>query len=199
MKEDSGVTLIELLVVITIATVLIVALGFEFTGWQGKYKVESQIKDIYSDLMNARINAMQKNRAHFVNFPDTVSYTIYDDDSDGINKVPDGDGVFQPGTGDAADRELPTFPKSIENAYTVTIGTTGAPQTFTFNTRGLLSPNKTICIFTDFDGDKISDVNPDYDCIILSNTRINMGKLQKQDTDGGVCRSKTGGGHCEPK
>lgn len=197
--KNRGFTLIELLVVITVFGILVVALSFAFIGWQGRYKVESQIKDIYADLMDARVRAMRVNRVHFVDFPDTTSYTIYEDDSDGTNKVPDGDGLFQPGSGNNADTELPSFPKTIN--YDVKIGTVAGvpPFTFTFNRRGLALQERTICIFTDFDGDKISDVNPDYDCIVLSATRINMGKLKKQDTDGGLCSSASSGGDCEPK
>jgi prepilin-type N-terminal cleavage/methylation domain-containing protein len=187
--RNRGITLIELLVVITIIGILAIALGFEFVGWQGRYRVESQIKQIESDLMKARASAMQRNRTHFVNFPDTVSYTIYEDTSNGAGLVPDGDGVFQPGTGNTADDELDSFPKTLD--YALSIGTVAGvpPITFTFDRRGLISPERTICMFTDFDGDAahLSDVDPDYDCIVLSATRINLGNLTTQDTAGGLC------------
>jgi len=199
MKKDNGVTLIELIVAIAIIGVLAVALGFSFRGWVGAYKVESQTKEMYTDLMNARARAMQKNRDHFVDFPNTTSYSTYEDDSDGTNKVPDGDGTLQTGTGNGADTQLGGFPKTLE--YSVTIGTVvGVPPiTFTAANRGLLSPERSICMFTDFDGDKKSDYDPDYDCIVISDTRINIGKLRKQDTDGGICASVSSGGDCASK
>lgn len=195
--KNRGFTLIELLVVVGIIGVLAIALGFSFVGWQGRYRVESQIKEVESDLMKARARAMQRNRVHFFSLnPDLPSqYTVYEDDSDGTNNVPDGDGVFQPGTGDSADNELPSYPKTID--YDLTWNGTG--DTVTFNTRGIITANRTICMFTDFDGDALhlSDVDPDYDCIVLSATRINLGKLSLQDTNGGVCGSAaTGEGHC---
>ena len=60
-----------------------------------------------------------------------------------------------------------------------------------FNTRGIVQPaatplGGTICIFTDFDGDGVSDSDPDYDCIVISATRINMGKIPDQV---GACNS----------
>ncbi len=64
MKED-GVTLIELIVVVSVIGILVVALGFTFQGWMGRYKVESQMKEMYIDLMNARARAMQRNRMSF--------------------------------------------------------------------------------------------------------------------------------------
>ena len=42
--NNRGFTLIELLVVITIVGILAIALAFEFTGWIGGYRVESQAK-----------------------------------------------------------------------------------------------------------------------------------------------------------
>lgn len=175
MKKD-GFTLIELLVVISIIGILAIALGFSFEGWQGRYRVESTIKQIESDLNKARASAMQRNRVHFLNLDAVRQYTVYEDDSDGTNKVPDGDGVFQPGTGDSADNELPSYPKTID--YDLTWN--GAGNTVTFNTRGLIQTGRTICIFTDFDGDGDSDVEPDYDCLVLSQTRISIGKLNSQ-------------------
>lgn len=195
--RDSGITLIELLVVVAIAGILAIALGASFVGWQGSLRVESEIKKLYDDLMDARLKSMQKNRVHFVDFTDTETYTIYEDDSNGAAKVPDGDGVLQRGSGDAADTEFPASPRTLK--YEVTIGTAAGvpPITFEFRRRGMVFPERTICMFTDFDGDKESDVHPDHDCIVLAATRIKMGKLQKQDTDGGICRSVAGGGHCE--
>ncbi len=174
--KNKGMTLIELLVVITIAGILVVALGFSFQGWQGRYKVESQIKDIYNDLMDARINAMQKNRVHFLSLDSANQYTIYED----TNPAPDGDGTLQTGQ----DVTLPTFPKTIEYDLNWN-GAVPSGNLIDFNTRGITEPQATplggtICIFTDFDGDGTSDSNPDYDCIVISRTRINMGKIGDQ-------------------
>lgn len=191
MKNSRGITLIELIIVISIISILVVALGFSFQGWMGGYKIESQVKEMHADLMNARVRAMQRNRNHFVYFPNTTSYTIYDDDSNGTNKVPDGDGTLQTGTGSTADTQLGGFPKTLQ--YAVTIGTASGvpPIYFTLNSRGLISPERTICNFTDFDGDADhkSDFNPDYDCIVISETRINIGKITTQNTAGGTCVS----------
>ncbi len=187
--KNKGMTLIELLVVITIAGVLFVALGFAFTGWQGKYKVESQIKDIYGDLMYARINAMQKNRMHFVSLLTTTSYTVHDDDSDGAGKVPDGDGILQLQAGAPAvgeDTRLGSFPKTVEFDIDWNNSAIGAQEDLVFNTRGLATNLGTISIFIDRNSDGTQDFFPDYDCIVISATRINLGQL---DVNGTAIRS----------
>lgn len=176
--RNSGVTVIELLVVIAIAGILAVALGASFQGWQGAYRVESEIKNLYNDLMDARINSRQKNRQHFVVLA-PEEYTIYEDD----DPPPEGDGNLDP----ANDNEVVNENVSYDRAF----DWNGGAQ-IDFTTRGLTNDNKTICIFTDTDGDGASDVDPDYDCIVVFVTRTKMGKI---DNQGGPCEAS----NCELK
>jgi prepilin-type N-terminal cleavage/methylation domain-containing protein len=181
MKDSRGVTLIELLVVVSIVAILVVALGFSYEGWMGKYRIESETKTLYTDLMDARARAMTRTRMYFVEL-NANNYSVYADTNDNA--------AFNPGAGDIPEPEyrVPgTFnvkPKTVE----YTLGWTG---NIGFDTRGLawdytLAP----VAFDDAVPQEISitlppNVTPDYDCILVGHLRIRTGQMS-----GGVCVAK---------
>jgi prepilin-type N-terminal cleavage/methylation domain-containing protein len=188
--NNRGVTLVELIVVITVIASLAIALGFSYADWMGKYKVEKATKELYVDLMNARCMAMTSSCDHFVdfNFPappaGNGTYRLAEDtDGDGEGDD-DSDGII-----DAAGQTfLPPFAKTVE----YTIENNFEDKIINFKKRGIVQPKGqaaggTICLFTEHD--------PDYDCIVISQTRINMGKLRKQKSNGGKCNTS----NCDTK
>jgi len=160
--KNQGITLIELIIVISIIGILAVALGFEFTGWIGAYRVESQMKEMYVDLMNARARAMQRNRIHFVTLAAT-QYTIYED----TNPAPDGNGTLEIASDDQVLQRNRDYAIVPALAF-------GATQ-FNFDKKGLVSHNGTVRLS--------SSLTPDYDCIVLFSTRINMGRWNGASCD----------------
>jgi len=180
--KDKGLTLVELLVVICILNIIAISTAFSFRGWMGKYKIESQTKDLYVELTDARLSAMENKRTHFVRLQDATSYTFYEDDSNGGVKVPNGDGVLQTGSGASADTELPSYPKNVEYDIDWNNNNIDMPVNFSFNTRGISSVDADISIYIDRDSDGVQDMIPDYDCIAIRTTRINLGKLEINGT-----------------
>ncbi len=164
MNNSRGITLIELLIVVTVVGVLSASLGFAYSGWMGNYKVEKQTKEMHSDMLTARTLAIERGREYYVDLPTATSYRIVEDTNE--------NSAINVGAGDTV---LPSFPKTIE--YDNNANGFGIPVTFRFDRRGLISPSRTIWI--------AHAADPDYDCIVISATRINMGQMS-----GGSCVQK---------
>jgi type II secretory pathway pseudopilin PulG len=172
VMNNSGITLVELIGVISVIATLAAALGFSYVDWIGKYKVEKATKELYVDLMNVRCMAMTRNCDHFAdfNFPAPPAgygtYRIAEDTDEDDEGDADEDGIIDAGV----HTFFSSFPKTVE--YPITNNFTG--KIINFDKRGIIQPRGqsfggTICFFTDND--------PDYDCIVISQTRIIMGKL----------------------
>lgn len=155
MKKSGGVTLIELIIVISIIGVLVFTLGFSFQDWNAAYKIESQIKEMHSDLMHARVTAMCKKRAHFVKL-EATRYTIYED----TNPMPDGNNTLETAIDTLVSQKTPD--------YTIEFSLGFGDTQFRFDKDGSSSRNGRIRL--------VSTASPDYDCIVLFSTRINLGK-----------------------
>jgi prepilin-type N-terminal cleavage/methylation domain-containing protein len=189
LRED-GITLTEVLVVAAIVGILAMAMAFSFKGWYGRYNVEKTMNNIYTDLVNAQARAMQRSVPHIADLPSSTTYRVANDTN--------GNGTI-----DNTEILFPTDTVTGLREKRVDHPLTWAGGLLNFDQRGMITRTDatnplnilplplpaTICMFTDFDADPNhkSDFDPDYDCIIISQTRIALGKLTKQDTDGGIC------------
>jgi Tfp pilus assembly protein FimT len=151
-KEESGVTLTELLIIVSIVGILVVALGFSFQGWMGNYRIESGLKQMYADIMDVRTRAMTQNRMHFIVI-NSGNYTVYEDTND--------NNVANPGAGDTL---IQTKTLQYNSGWTGTI---------TFNTKGLTTSSTAISIPISLP----SGASPDFDCIVVYQSRVGMGKM----------------------
>ena len=177
--RDKGVTLVELLVVVSIVCALAFALAFEYTDWIGRYRVETQIREMYFDLMDARARAMLRKRAHFVSLAQT-HYTVQED----ISPWPDGDRCLSASdsTRPAGYNDpIPLLRKDLYRDLPLTWNNIRVAH-MRFNARGFSNTNRTICVNT--------DKKADYDCIAISAARIRLGRLKKKIPDGGICNSE---------
>jgi prepilin-type N-terminal cleavage/methylation domain-containing protein len=156
--KNSGFTLLEIIIVMAILGILLGIAAISGRDWLEHYRVEGQTKEMYVDLMNARVNAMQRNRVFFVTLAaDPVNqYAIYED----THTLPDGDGDLQP------TQDTLVMQKTTRSPLQPHLGL--GLTTFSFEKSGLVSLNGTIRFY--------SSVDPFSDCIKLFSTRILMGK-----------------------
>jgi prepilin-type N-terminal cleavage/methylation domain-containing protein len=192
LSAETGITLIELLVVVSIVAILAVVLGFGYSGWQGRYNVESQVNQLYSDLVGARVRAMQRGISCIVDFPsppstaDNTYYQLWDDTND--NAVLDA--------GDTLASTLSPNPKAA--GYKLNWSNGGVPADISLTNAAIVFDRKGLISYYDRSGavavgaapspvtiSFTSTASPDYDCIIISQTIINTGQMS-----GGVCNAK---------
>ncbi len=160
MMNTKGFTLIELLVVVTIIGVLSLLLGSSLQGSVGSSRIESEVKEMYSDLMQGRARAIHRDHIYFVQINTGAgTYQITEDTDDS-------------GTNNAGDTTLFSVAKPLNDPVT------WAGGTIQCDTKGLLSSTGTIQFTPGWSGGR----TPDYDCLVLSQTMINMGKMS-----GGSC------------
>jgi type II secretory pathway pseudopilin PulG len=179
-------------VVISIVAILAVVLGFGYSGWQGRYNVESQVKQLYSDLVGARVRAMQRGNPCIVDFPsppgtaDNTYYELWDDTND--NAVLDA--------GDTLASALSPNPKAA--GYKLNWSNGGVPADISLTNAAIVFDRKGLISYYDKSGavaigsapspvtiSFTSTASPDYDCIIISQTIINTGQMS-----GGVCNAR---------
>ncbi|TAN43386.1 MAG: hypothetical protein EPN25_00990 [Nitrospirae bacterium] len=150
--DEKGISLVELVISGALVGVLVVASGFSYRGWIGRYRVEKITNELYADLMHARLKALQTNRQHYVMLEGS-SYTVMEDTNDN-------------GCSDAGDSPLPGFPKPVPHA----LCNNGTGNRIDFDKRGLMSQSKTLWFTSSFE--------PDYDCMKVSRARIIMGRYE---------------------
>lgn len=118
---------------------------------------------MHSNLIHARVMAMCKKRVHFVKL-EAAQYTIYED----TNPMPDGNNALETATDRLALQKTTDYDIDSNLSF-------GHTQ-FKFDKDGISSHNGNIRL--------VSTASPDYDCIVLFSTRINMGKWD------GACNAK---------
>jgi prepilin-type N-terminal cleavage/methylation domain-containing protein len=167
MTDTRGISLLELIVVLAIVGVLLAIAGVAGSAWMDQYRAETQMKQMFIDLMNARVGAMQKSRMHFLVLSPT-QYTVYED-----TNPQDGDEALQT----ASDRQV--LQKSFNPRFAISYPGAPANSQMNFDTRGLVSAGlsgteTTIRVNASF--------GSAYDCITISATRIRTGAW-----DGATC------------
>ncbi len=156
--EERGITLIELMVVTSVVSILLAVTYISFDGWMERYEVEKITKELYYDLIYARMMAVTRDGKYLTALGD-YQYTMAED--------LDGDGDI-----DNAE-VLPGFPKNVKHKLEWNYASSSK---VVCDTRGLMTPNRTISV--------ISRIDADFDCMKISRTRIIVGKY---DNDSHEC------------
>lgn len=179
MRNNKGFNLIELLIVLAIMGIAAVIAVPNMANLVRKNRIENFTRRIYSDLMNARIMAMDRNMMHFIRINTaTNSYEVYADTSNiGTNY-----GKYDAGDTRVLQRSGPdlvsfTFTgakpanEQIEDTFT------SPDHTAVFNARGLAENSGTICV-----GQKTVKVWSSVNCIVVNLTRIRLGRIDYNET-----------------
>jgi type IV fimbrial biogenesis protein FimT len=157
-----GFSLVELIVVIAIIAILLTLATLNFRQWQRKSNIEREAKELYSDLMDIRQQAIVTGRVHSLRLvsAQSVIFLRYSTQGDTV-----GSQIRQ--------RSLP---------YTITQSAWNNPSAneIDFNSRGMMDDPavKTLCIY--------SDSGAAFDSIVILQSRISLGKLISQ---GGACNA----------
>ncbi|HOP85092.1 MAG TPA: prepilin-type N-terminal cleavage/methylation domain-containing protein [Syntrophorhabdaceae bacterium] len=166
MKDIKGFSLLELMVVVIIVGILAGMSVFGYRNFTIKNEINNQIMAIYGDLVKLRMMAMRNNKMTFmeltsdnyIGYVDTNENEVLDTGVDAIilqaNQNPDV--LF-------TSKGMFSHPVSFSGGGFIS-----------FNSRGFSNTPCTICIF--------SNVNPTYDCIKVSQTKINLGKIKTQSS-----------------
>jgi len=161
-----GFSLLELMVVVIIVGILAGMSVFSYRNFKMKNEINNQIRAIYADLIKLRMMAMRQNRMTFMEFTPN-NYTGYIDTNE--------NGVLDSGV-DAIILQANKNPDVLftSNGVFVHPVSYSGGGFISFNERGFTNTPCTICIF--------SSVNPSYDCIKVSQTKINLGKIINQSS-----------------
>jgi Tfp pilus assembly protein FimT len=148
-----------MMVVIVIIGILMGIAGFSAQVLIHRYHVERQVRQLLADMMNARVRALEVNKACFVTMSSN-SYHITEDSNESGGTAPD--------TGDTVIWQS-TKQFRYQSQWTGTI-IMDAKGIVSVSTHPLLS-NAAFAIRFDAAG-----VDADYDCILVGPTRIRAGK-----------------------
>jgi len=157
--KRTGFALTELIIVIAIIGILLGIVSLNFSDWQRKNAIEKQTRELFTEINNARTEAIFRKLTQRVTFqPSSYVFKRYSTDNE----------AYTAGT-TVLSRNLP-YLLSLENGDSI------ADRSVEFNMRGLTTG-------ANFSSSNLTlRVNPansgaSVDCIIIHIARTNLGKM----------------------
>jgi type II secretion system protein H len=149
---SKGFSLVELVVILAIIGILLSISALNFGSWQRKNNVERYVKELYSDLQEARMKAAYTKKRQGVELgASQVEFREFSSEADVTGTV--------------------TSKKQLPFSLTWSTWTTPASNRIEFDTNGVMidKTSKVICVST--------TENAPYDAIVVSAAMTSMGKV----------------------
>ena len=165
----AGFSLIELVVTISIMGILMTIATLSFNSFQKKSQFESQVREMYADLADARTRAFTQKQVHGIVFKPN-SYDMKSYSSEAEYKY----------TSDAVANGVVLLSKSLKYGITKTNTTTAFTDTnsaILFDTTGFTTTATGFTIVVN-----PVTVSPNLNCLVISASRVNMGKWNATST-----------------
>lgn len=147
--RQRGFSLVEVLIAIAIMSILLSIATFNWNEMQKKSAIEGQIKTMYADLMEVRLQALYGKRSRSVVI-DNQLFKVYSSE------------VITPTPLETKQLRYPVW--NISSTLT----------TLTFDAQGLTSDQGSLCILPTGDTSLVNSAS--VDSIVVSQARINLGK-----------------------
>jgi len=154
MFDQRGFSLTELIVVVVILATLLALTTLNFSDWTKKYNIEAQVKEMTTDLTEARLLAIQQKKRHIVTLnPKSYVLRRYSSEFDANGTVVQNKNLKY---------EIQRFTAGAYSAF--------ANTTVTFGDLGYTTDLITIAV-------GVGLARPALNCLTIHNARVNMGMI----------------------
>lgn len=154
-----GFALLELIVVLGIIGVLLTIGTINFGEWQRKYNIEAQVREMATDLSDVRLMAIKMKQRHQVTLdPTSYTFTAYSSEGD---------------IGGTVVRN-----RNLKYGISRADGSSIAGTSFFLTVRGFIEGVNPPTI-----GVGLGLASPSINCLVISTSRVNTGKLNGTDCE----------------
>jgi len=162
--NERGFSLLEMLTVLAIATIVMSMAVLQFNSWNVKANIDTQTRELLSDLSDARLGAIQTkgSRAVFLSVSSATFYTYSTNETVSLST---GRFMFK--------RYFKNHVRVMQSSGTLTsqcsnIGFDSLGMTDTFSLSGFVTGETIVA--------QPTGTNAAIDCLTIATTKINVGK-----------------------